>query len=209
LLFVLLAGCFSKIDDKNIKAAREGIENRKIRKISDAELIALTYEQGRIISDTAQKTLAHHLSTAIADNGFEGGLQYCNANAYPLIDSMQYNFKVTIKRVSLKSRNPEDEPDALEEELLLAYQYNVDNKLDLMDNVQQIGKTQLLYTKPIVINNNFCLACHGSKDEISLENINVIKSLYPQDEAIDYKLGDLRGMWSIRFDKKELVKSFD
>ena len=205
----LLAGCVGKIDDKNINAAKEGIENRKIRKISDAELIVLTYERGRIISDTAQKTLAHHLSTAIADNGFEGGLQYCNANAYPLIDSIQSNFKVTIKRVSLKSRNPQDKPDGLEEELLEAYQYNIDNQLDLMDNVQRVDETQLLYTKPIVINNKFCLACHGSKDEISIENLNVIKSLYPQDKAMDYKLGDLRGMWSIRFDKKELVKSFN
>jgi hypothetical protein len=30
--------------------------------------------------------------------------------------------------------------------------------------------------------------------------------LYPEDKAIGHKIGDLRGMWSIRIPKKEVVK---
>ena len=53
---------------------------------------------------------------------------------------------------------------------------------------------------PSVLNNEFCLKCHGALgQDISPENVAVIQNLYPQDEATGFKLGDLRGAWRIDF----------
>jgi hypothetical protein len=59
-----------------------------------------------------------------------------------------------------------------------------------------------------VINNAQCLNCHGTPGkEVLPENHELIKGLYPQDRATGYSMDDLRGMWSIRLSKKEIIKS--
>jgi hypothetical protein len=52
-----------------------------------------------------------------------------------------------------------------------------------------------------------CLSCHGSVGkDIAPETTAKLTQLYPQDLATGYALGDLRGMWSLRLPKKEVVK---
>ena len=56
------------------------------------------------------------------------------------------------------------------------------------------------YYAPILLKAN-CLACHGKVDEfISVKTDSIIKSLYPDDKAVGYNEGDLRGIWSITFE---------
>jgi len=48
-----------------------------------------------------------------------------------------------------------------------------------------------------------CEKCHGKIGSTLKEaDYASIKSLYPEDMAIGYKTGDLRGMWSISFLEK-------
>ena len=45
-----------------------------------------------------------------------------------------------------------------------------------------------------------CLVCHGTINEtVTIKMDSIIKSLYPNDKAIEYSEGDLRGIWSITF----------
>lgn len=64
--------------------------------------------------------------------------------------------------------------------------------------VNMEGKTA--FYAPI-ITNSLCLNCHGRVDEIGVENYSIIKALYPEDKAVDFGVGDLRGIWSITFNK--------
>jgi len=51
------------------------------------------------------------------------------------------------------------------------------------------------------------LNCHGEPGkEISEETLQKLNELYPEDKAIGHQIGDLRGMWSIKIPKKEVVK---
>jgi hypothetical protein len=56
------------------------------------------------------------------------------------------------------------------------------------------------YYKPIVINNEACLKCHGGLD-VNSPLAKAIKTTYPEDKAIGYKMGDLRGMVVVTFPK--------
>ena len=69
-----------------------------------------------------------------------------------------------------------------------------------------INQEELLYTAPIYIRNESCLQCHGSPgQEIAETDYALVKEKYPNDQAINYKKGDLIGMWHITFNKMDLV----
>jgi len=114
-----------------------------------------------------------------------------------------------IKRVSLKIRNQKNAPDILEKQLLEAYAYNIAEEIPVAAAVQMMDNgPNVLYTKPIILNNPLCLNCHGMVGtEISDSNYALIKGLYPNDSAIGYNLNDLRGMWSIKISKKDIIKA--
>ena len=113
-----------------------------------------------------------------------------------------------IKRTSFKIRNPANLPNDLESQILDAYAYSLENGLELTPNLQRIDQDYILYTRPIILDNALCLACHGKPgEEIVDTQLELLGSLYPEDKAVGYELGQLRGMWSIKLSQKELVLS--
>ncbi|MBV5321708.1 MAG: DUF3365 domain-containing protein, partial [Sulfuricurvum sp.] len=52
----------------------------------------------------------------------------------------------------------------------------------------------IMFYKPIVINNEACLKCHGN---VEGDLAKAITAAYPEDKATGYKMGDLRGMIAI------------
>ena len=55
----------------------------------------------------------------------------------------------------------------------------------------------LRYLRPIFIQAE-CLNCHGSEIDMQQETKELIAGKYPNDKAINYKLGDLRGAVSVK-----------
>jgi cytochrome c551/c552 len=43
-----------------------------------------------------------------------------------------------------------------------------------------------------------CIKCHGGKTDITESTQKMIAQKYPNDKAIGYQMGDLRGMWKIK-----------
>ncbi len=166
----------------------------------EAELLEKAVERGNEISALSQKALASKLKNALDAGGVSNAIEFCNLNAYPIIDSLEEKLGSEIRRVTAKSRNPNDNPDSMEHTILDAYQNTHNSGEDLRANVQLLrDSNQILYSRAIVIENNLCLVCHGVPGrELTVENYELIKSFYPEDKAVGYQIGDLRGMWSIR-----------
>ena len=187
---------------------KKEMENRQIKKLSEAQIFAQALDLGQQIANVSQKTLAANLKSAITTKGASEAIQFCNVAAMPLVDSLSLQYQATIRRVSFRVRNPKNQPDSLENEILEAYQDNLEKMLPLQPNVQQMDDRTLLYTQPILLNNPLCLQCHGQVgSEIKKEDYDLLKKLYPQDSAINHQTGDLRGMWSIKLSKKAIVNS--
>ncbi len=188
-------------------ALREEIESREIKKIPEGEVIASAAKWGESLAKQTQQLLGSNLKKALKEAGPKGAIEFCNIQAYPLVDSVQQNRDIVIRRTSLKTRNQENNPSAIEKRILEAYHYNQESDQPLTDNVQQLENNYLLYTKPIIINNSLCLNCHGKVGKnVTEETYTLIKELYPGDSATGFELGDLRGMWSIKMASKEIVK---
>ena len=182
-------------------------EKMEVKKLSDFQIIEEAMVWGDSISKEAQNQLMTKLQNAIAEKGVAAAVDYCSVNANPILTEVAEKYGIVIRRVSNRYRNLADKPNEEEGPLLDAYEYNVENGIESEPNLQKIENgTAFLYTKAIVIPNGFCLSCHGSPDtdldEKTLENIDLI---YPNDLAKGHKVGDLRGMWSLRIPKKAVV----
>jgi hypothetical protein len=208
LISIILLSCNPpSLDRESQRIVKKELESRKIIKATDGDILAAAQATGNLIAAASQEALSTELMKAFKDRGLLEAIKYCNLKAIPVTDSLGSEYKAVIRRTSLNTRNPENDPGSLEEEILEAYQFTHDNNQQIGENVQMLND-EILYTKPIVINNALCLNCHGTPGkELLPENHEVIKGLYPDDNAVGYSMGDLRGMWSIRLSKKEIIKS--
>ncbi|MDN3689767.1 Tll0287-like domain-containing protein [Cyclobacterium jeungdonense] len=204
--FLISCGNNKKIDRDIVEQVNQANE---VKKVAESEIIAHAMKWGDEISQDAQATLIGALQKAIEERGVPGAIDFCQVEALPITDKVAEKHKVEIRRVSVKNRNPENQPNELEKTLLDAYQYNVENDINSRSNIQKAEDGEvLLFTKAITIPGGLCLNCHGEPGkDISEATLEKINSLYPNDKAINFKVGDLRGMWSISIPKKEVVKN--
>ncbi|MEM8892936.1 MAG: DUF3365 domain-containing protein [Bacteroidota bacterium] len=206
-VLVLLA-CESKnIDSDQRAVVQQEMDNRELKKLADVDILNAGKEQAAMLADTAQKLLGGTLMSTIQAEGVPAAVSYCNIVAYPLIDSLSKAYGATIKRASLRVRNPKDAAEPWEKEILDAYQYGIENVQPIGENARlDEEKKYVLYTKPIAISNAMCLNCHGTEDQVLPETANKLSDLYPRDNALGHAFGDLRGMWSIKIPVQEIVK---
>lgn len=196
----------------NERVSREVFEevnkSMEIKKVNEADLIKEALKWGNEISQEAQEQLIAALQNAIAEKGVPGAIEFCNEQAFPILEEVSTKYHVNIRRASNDYRNPKDKPLDYEEMILDAFEYNLENELPVEPNIQKLeGGEVLHYAKVIQIPGALCLNCHGNPEtEISPETREKLKKLYPDDRATGHKTGDLRGMWSIRLPKKEVVK---
>ena len=96
---------------------------------------------------------------------------------------------VEMGRTSHLLRNPANAPQPWVEPLLAAYV--ADPELSEPRAVR-LGDSRFGYVEPIRTI-NLCINCHGPAVEEEL--LAEIRSLYPEDQATGFKVGDLRGLF--------------
>lgn len=168
----------------------------KIKVVSPTEEEYLI--KGKEIAEATFNILSSNLKNAMNEGGLENALAFCNVNAMPLTDSLSDYYNVSIKRVSHKPRNLINEPTPQEQHIIDDYL-----ALGAVENMKpMIAKNEqqnTVFYAPIPTK-GLCLNCHGIVGEtLSLERYEVIKKFYPNDNAVGFKEGDFRGMWSITF----------
>ncbi|NNC94916.1 MAG: DUF3365 domain-containing protein [Chitinophagales bacterium] len=156
-------------------------------------------ERGQEITAEVFTALASTLRKKLKEGGVSAAVQYCNLAALPIVDSLSEIHNAKIRRATLNERNPANRSNADELKILNEYQ-NAKTMGSILESKVLVDGESVLYYQPIMIN-NFCLQCHGviGKDIAEID-YTVIKELYPGDKAVGYKDGELRGIWSIRFD---------
>ena len=105
---------------------------------------------------------------------------------------------ISVKRISLKYRNPSDKPTADEAKVLEEIQSSVNvHKTVPKMIVKELNKNSYKVYKPIFIDKGVCLTCHGDAQTRDTEAYKRIKAKYPHDKAIGYKQGDFRGAFVV------------
>lgn len=157
--------------------------------------------KGKEIAQNSFEALSEKLTEQMKLGGPAQAIPFCNVEAIPLTQQLSDKYKVTIKRTSDKLRNSTNKPSERELEIINNYHKLISEKREITPIVEVDSNNKKHFYAPIIMKTN-CLACHGKNEEfIAVKTDSIIKSLYSNDKAIGYNEGDLRGIWSITFEK--------
>jgi hypothetical protein len=182
---------------------RPSIQNQEPQESHETALAvpdSVVIATGKRMLMQAQDSLRVNLLGAIERRGHAEAVRFCNVKALPILSEQEWPElqlePVSIRRTSLKWRNPLNEPDAFEREVLAAFQ-KVKLSGEELAPVVHHHEGQYHFFQPIAVQ-PFCLDCHGSvESNIAPPTLAAIDSLYPNDRARNYSAGDLRGMFHV------------
>ena len=162
-------------------------------------------ETGDQVAAALFGNLGETLQKQIAQNGVEAAIPFCKASALPLTDGTAGKFEdiQSVRRIGVRTRNPANLPEAADraalEELLKNWSREAPQPTGLLREVKtDSGKTELRYYRPIPLAAT-CLDCHGTPQQISPSVLAAIRKIYPEDQAVDFREGDLRGAVVVTF----------
>jgi hypothetical protein len=160
-------------------------------------------DTSKFIAQEAFGLLSTALNQQIKMGGSLAALKYCNENALALTDSLAKHYGIRVQRLASRNRNPLNATNEKESQMLREWDIALRNEQALKP-VQQEDEDQIHWYGAITIPHPRCLDCHGlvSEGDIFPETLAAIKKLYPQDKAVNFELGDLRGMWKISYPKE-------
>jgi hypothetical protein len=144
-------------------------------------------ERARAALEPFKQQLMEALVTAL-EEGPENAIKVCRLRA-PEIASELSTAEVRMGRTSHRLRNPQNSPEPWMEPLLASY---LEDSAKVEAQAVRLPGGTFGYVEPIRVR-HFCLSCHGPSLDPSLEN--VIRELYPDDQATGFRAGGFRGLF--------------
>jgi hypothetical protein len=154
-------------------------------------------DRGMKYAMATKAELGKNLMGTIQKKGTVEAITFCNEAALPLTDSMSVVYNASIKRVSDKPRNPKNRANSKEKYYINKFKEVIADNQEPKPIVENAPNSVNFYYP--ITTNTMCLQCHGSN--MDSEVSSTIKKLYPNDLAIGYSENEVRGIWSITFDK--------
>ncbi len=157
-------------------------------------------------AQAAIKELASSLKSSLMAAMNEGGpaeaVSVCHLIAPTLAAEISKKYGLEIRRTSLKVRNPANEADAWETDVLQRFETRLASgeaiqKLTFKEKVDSESGSQWRMMKAIPTD-KVCLSCHGKKIAEPVQAR--IDTHYPDDMATGFKLGDIRGAFTVSRD---------
>ncbi len=159
---------------------------------------ALAAEARGIVKSFATD-LKQTLVKTMKSEGPVAAIAVCNVAAPEIAEEKSTGSGWKVGRTSAKLRNAENTPDTWETKVLAMFATRKAAGEDLKtmqfyETVEENGKKTFRYMKAIPVGKG-CLACHGEniKDPVKAS----LRNLYPQDTATGFKVGDLRGAFTL------------
>ena len=156
------------------------------------------------------QALKGQLQAAIKQGGLINAVSVCKSVA-PAIAAENSKEGWTLTRTSLRVRNSDNTPDEWELSQLQQFelmnasgQQPEDKPIVTSEFIVNEGKTQFRYMKAIPAQ-QLCLGCHGSNIEPEMSAL--LSKTYPDDKAVNFALGDIRGAFSLKKDIKKSTPS--
>ena len=159
-------------------------------------------DEARKVASSVPPKLLQVLNEEIARGGVAQAVGVCNEKAPQMAKAASEQSGWTIRRVSLRNRNPKAVPDAWERAALEEFDRRAaageaPATLEKSALVEESGRKEFRYMKALTVQ-QVCLACHGAAESVPADAAARIHALYPDDKAVGYSLGQIRGAMTIR-----------
>lgn len=148
--------------------------------------------------------LKGELESAMKQGGPINAIEVCNRVAPGIAHELSTKHNMSVARTSLKTRNPDNAPDAWETAVLKKFEERKaagenPDAIAFGEVVETGGKKEFRFMKAIVMppeDKMPCLKCHGTNIDPAVAA--KLDALYPKDMARGYKAGDVRGAFTLR-----------
>jgi hypothetical protein len=120
--------------------------------------------------------------------------EFCTQKAKDIAKEVSKNFpeNIKVRRVAIKYRNPNNKPDNKDLEILQKFETSLkDKSFKKKPVVVDVNGTKRVYV-PLIVE-KACTKCHGDINKIDPKVKSIIAKAYPNDKAVNFKEGDLRG----------------
>jgi len=158
--------------------------------------------EARKVASSVPPKLLQVLSDEISRGGPESAIGVCRDKAPELAKAASEQTGWTIRRVSLRNRNPKAVPDAWERAALEDFDRRAaagesPATLEKGEVVADGARREYRYMKALPVQ-QICIACHGPADKLSPAVTTQLRKHYPDDKGVGYSLGEIRGAMTIR-----------
>lgn len=158
--------------------------------------------QARKVAGEVPPRLLATLTQAIEKGGPDGAIVVCREEAPRLAKAASEQSGWQVRRVSLRPRNPKAVPDAWERAALEDFDRRAAAgeslaTLEKAEVVVEGGQSVQRYMRALPTQ-SLCLACHGESAQLSPAVSARLKELYPDDRAVGYAVGQIRGAMTIK-----------
>ncbi len=143
--------------------------------------------------------LKNKLQQGMKAGGPVAAIQLCNTSATEIARQVSDQQGWKIARTSLKVRNSDNKADDWEAKVLADFEQRLQQgeaikDLEFAETINQHSQPVFRYMKAIPTQ-GICLSCHGEKLAPAISE--KLQQLYPHDQARGFKLGDIRGAFTI------------
>ena len=165
---------------------------------ADQAIKARAMESKKVVKEFMGQ-LKGELKSAMKAGGPMNAVTVCNKTAPVIAKNLSEKYGWDVSRTSLKTRNSNNAPDAWEAKVLQEFESRkakgeAVKPMKYFEVVESAQGKQFRFMKAIPTG-KVCLQCHG--ENLSDELQAKINEVYPEDKATGYKLGDVRGAFSI------------
>jgi hypothetical protein len=139
-----------------------------------------------------QRRLAGRLKAELDRAGAASAVAVCRDSAQIMTADAAAAWGIRVGRTSHRLRNPGNAPRPWAEPFVAAVDSGAkasEVKTLLVDLDDRVGVLQPIATTAV------CLQCHGDPDSLAPDLVAVLREAYPQDRAVGFAEGDLRGFF--------------
>ncbi len=158
--------------------------------------------EARKVAGSVPPKLLSVLTAEIEKGGPEGAIGACRDKAPQIAKAASEETGWSIRRVSLRNRNPKAVPDAWERATLEDFDRRAaageaPAPIEKGEVVTDGGQKAYRYMKALPTM-ELCLKCHGPAESLSPAVREKLAALYPDDKAVGYTVGKIRGALTMR-----------
>jgi hypothetical protein len=193
-LFLLLA-----ITLAGVGASGQVAQTPAPYRVADApEAFRDAVTRGDVVVDAMQKAMLGELAKEMQRGGATGAMKACHLAATAVAHEVGLKEGVAAGRTSHKLRNPTNAPAPWAAPIVASHAGKPAAGVDgyVVDLGDRVG-----LMRPIPFR-AACAACHGARERLEPAIVKELKDRYPEDQALDFKEGDLRGWFWVEVPKQ-------
>lgn len=152
--------------------------------------------RAREVAMSFGKSLLGELTAAIDQGGPVAAIAVCNERA-PALATAAATSEFRVRRIGTRVRNRATNTPTEAERAILSRMESMEPDALRTAAIEESPNGHPAVYVPILLASPMCLMCHGEKATLAAEVREKLASLYPDDEATDYAVGDLRGAFVV------------